>query len=433
MKKIIILLFVFTSQLALSQGVNIKEITTKVLDKITSHQSVTYDVLHHNKMYWSLDTTSKFATCNIIRNGEDMFAKGYSSILISNDEHRVDNGNIVQLRSLEYVYDGEILTYKSQSIDDRRVTQDNARSLGSIPNNVLLNRYFLYPVFLKELLQGAVFVEETSFKTYDCYHIQIKKEPSDKYRDQQTDLWIDQTSFDIVKVVEQYRYQNMDGFQYDEWQYDIESYDKITLVDIQKRRDAILENYDIYKYLRAKDQTKELIYPGQDAPNLVGWSIFEEREVSLFEYLNTPVVLYFWNGEQSNSVNHLNYINNLSSKYAPYGIVFIGVTSNQTVLSKRVKDFIENKKNKQILEEQNIRIPEEGINISNAAVLKILNSQHVNFSNLMVNPSIIENYGAIGYPEMVLLDGTGKVIFSFAGLDDSKEMELEVELEKLID
>ena len=433
MKKLILLLFAFTNQLAFSQSPNIEEITTKTLDKITAHQSVTYDVLHENKMYWSVDTTSSFATCSIIRNEEDTFAKGYSSMFISEYEDSSDNSEIIQQPSREYIYDGEILTYKSQSIDSRRVYQDNARDLGSIPNNVLLNHYFLRPALLKQLLKDAVFIEEVSFKTHSCYHIQIKKEPSDKYRDQQIDMWIDQKSFDILIIKEQFQYQNMDGFQYDEWRFEIESYDEVTLVDLEKRRDSILEEYEIYKYLRAKYKTKALIHPEEDAPNLVGWSVFEEREVSLFEYLNSPVVLYFWNAKQSNSVNGLGDINELSAKYAPFGIVFIGVTSNQTVLSKRMKEFFNNEKNRKIIDEQNIQIPEEGISVSNDAVLKILNSQHVNFANLMVNPSIIENYGAIGYPEMVLINETGKVILSSAGFDDSKIVELESKLEKLID
>ena len=432
MKNLFILLFIFTSQLTFSQNTTIKEITSKTLDKIIAHHSVSYDVFYQSKMYWSTDTTTNFATCNIIRNEEDMFARGYSSMFITK-ENKANNSDIIQQPSQEYIYDGDILTFKSQSIDDRRVYQDNARALGSIPNNVLLNNYFLHPESLTNLLQDAVYVEETSFKQYNCYHIRVTKEPSDKYRDQQIDLWIEQKSFDIVKIKEQYQYQYMDGFQYNEWQFDIESYDKITLTDLQKRRDNILEEYEIYKYLKAKDQTKELVHPNQEAPDLVGWSVFEEREVSLFEYLNTPVVLYFWSTYHSPSINNLNYINDLNAKYAPFGVVFLGVTSNQTVLTKRMKDFLNNEKAQEIIKEQNLQMPEEGISISNDAVLKILNNQHVNFGNLMVNPSILDNYGVIGYPEIVILDETGKVIFSSAGINDDKKSELEVELEKLID
>lgn len=433
MKNLILLLSIFASHSGFSQNNNIENIVSKTLDKINAHQSITYDLFFISKMYWGLDTTETFSTCSVIRNDEDEFAGGYSQLFISNDENKADNGDIIQRPSQEYVYDGEILTTQFIGTDYRNLSQDNARDLGSIPNNGLLHQYFLRPTFLQNLLKDAVYVEETSFKQHSCYHIRITKEPSDKYRDQQIDMWINQETFDIVRIVEQFQYQNMDGFQYDEWQFDIESYDKITKADILKRRDAILQENNDYRYLRTKEDTKALIHPNETAPDLFGWSVFEEREVSLLEYSSAPVVLYFWDADLITSMNGLEYINNLSAEYAPFGIVFLGVTSNQMVLSKRMKEFLNNESTKKLYEDKNIPMPEEGMSISTETVLKILNLYHTNFSNIMVNPSILDDYGVIGYPEIVLLDEAGKVIFSSYGLNDANKNELKIELEKLID
>lgn len=132
------------------------------------------------------------------------------------------------------------------------------------------------------------------------------------------------------------------------------------------------------KYKPEKIDTVKIIGIGQNAPDFILDENATGKEVSLNQFQGKLVLLEFWIKNCSYCINAVDQLNKLNTKYKSSGLKLLAI--NTTDSKKSTDEFVSRHK--------------------------------VNYDILSGNPLVNKNYGISAFPQMVLIDKKGIVIYS---------------------
>ncbi len=381
---------------------NIETLLDKVNKRLTDHQSISYTMNFISKPYWggAEDTIfMKNAEVHIIKVPEDTLLGGYYWVKKENEAEKLPNGELFHKAGFEYIYDLE----KIYSGFDRYITIENAIQRGSIPQTAYVNFLFLRPKFIQRIKKEALKKEIVSSQcnATPCWYIKIKMPDGEKTHQKQWEFWIDKTTFDVRRMINTFEYKNFKGVGHSEWNLDNIEFDQVTKEAIIDRKNFFEVKNQNLMHQRII-QSGSLLSVGTFAPLFEGFSVSENRTVNFSEYLGSPTLLCFWSpvGQKTDEV--LALLNELNSHFVEKNLMVIGlVKEHQYCTSDVVRDEAE--------------------------------AQNLTFPNLMVERDVCVMYGAAGFPEIYLIDESGKIVNVYVGyLDLYKDM-IKKEINKILE
>ena len=170
---------------------------------------------------------------------------------------------------------------------------------------------------------------------------------------------------------------------------------------------------DYYKY---KPQNLQLIANNSTLPSFEGWSFSENRTIHSSEYLGQPMILCVWSPMMLQNDEGFELLNTLQKKSTEQGMTVLGlaVPSNPNINYRR-----------QIIEIEGFNInSQRTTEYYKSLIESTLVTKSLNFSNLLIDKSVSEVLGAIGYPEIFIIDSNGVIKRHFIGFSSKYEAEI---------
>lgn len=423
-KQLFVLSLIFWSSITtvLAQNqVNSASIIDATHEQLMKHKAISYTVEHSHKIYWDSDTTTKGNfPVHIIRDTADSMLGGYFYIEELERLTEMENGEMNYRPKGILLYDLESLfvSYKNSHFSILKAIDQ-----GGIAHGNFAHFYFLKPEMLLRYKEEETTISEVIHNEKPCWLLKVILKDDSKTRDISIQFWIDKSTYDIYKVINQFQFSNYDGVQYDELNFSKITYDDVTKEELFEKRADFKDKKMRADYYRYKPQDLKLIADNSTLPNFEGWSFSENRTVHSSEYLGNPLVLCVWSPMMFQNDETFELLNSLQEKFTEQGVTVLGlaVPSNPNI------DYLRQ------------RIEDEGFDINSkkteehykGVIESILVTKSLDFSNLLIDRSVSQVLGAIGYPEIFIINNKGIIQKHFIGFSPKYETEIEKALKAM--
>ena len=382
--------------------------------QLQKHQTISYTVTHAHKIYWDSDTTVKGNfPIHIIRDTSDSMLGGYFFIEELERLTEMENNDASYKPKGMFLYDLESLyvSYQNSHFDILKAVDQ-----GGIMNGNFAHFYFLKPELILKYKKEETTITETIHDQKPCWLLTVKLKNGPKTRDISIQFWIDKTTFDIYRVINKFQFNNFEGFQFDEWNFSKITYNNITKEALFEKRSNFKEQKMRADYYKYKPQNLQLIANNSTLPSFEGWSFSENRTIHSSEYLGQPMILCVWSPMMLQNDEGFELLNTLQKKSTEQGMTVLGlaVPSNPNINYRR-----------QIIEIEGFNInSQRTTEYYKSLIESTLVTKSLNFSNLLIDKSVSEVLGAIGYPEIFIIDSNGVIKRHFIGFSSKYEAEI---------
>jgi peroxiredoxin len=424
-KQLFILSLFFWSSITTVLGqtqMNSASIIDATHQQLMKHKTISYTVEHAHKTYWDSDTTTKGNfPVHIIKDTSDSMLGGYFFIEELERLTEMKNGEVSYKPKGMLLYDLESLFV---SYTNSHFSILKAIDQGGIMHGNFAHFYFLQPEMILNYKEETTTISEVIHNEKPCWLLEVILKDGPKTRDISIQFWIDKSTYDIYKVVNQFQFNNYDGFQYDELNFSKITYDNITKEELFEKRADFKNQKMRADYYRYKPQDLQLITDNSTLPSFEGWNFSENRTIHSSEYLGSPLVLCVWSPMMFQNDETFELLNSLQKKFTAQGVTVLGlaVPSNPNI------DYLRQ------------RVEDEGFDIINSqrtteyykgVIESILVTKSLDFTNLLIDKSVSQVLGAIGYPEIFIIDNEGVIQKHFIGFSPKYEVEIEEALKAM--
>lgn len=378
-----------------SDHLQLDTLMQRTYQKMANAESLYARLNFAQKAYHSKDTSFQLDVFNAMLRSEaaDDYMGGYYWYFDPIDTGFIDNEWVIAgfevLYDLEYVY-----------LDTRK---ENVTSIGAVPQSGCAHPFFLRPNLYKNI---ATQVEQYEIKNSQwngqpCWHIQLHLENLSNIIDRHYELWIDTASYDILRIISTYQYDNYKGVQYNEWDFLELAYDSLSLADFHAKREALNEKRLKARYKRYR-KMGEIVPTGERAPTFEGWDVAELRTVHSSEYLGQPILLCFWSyfHDDTEQDSIFAFLNSVVDDF-DHQVMVVGLVFN------------------------NHRYNSED-------VLALVNRKEANFNNLLIDFTVANDFGTVGFPEFYIINAEGLVQQTYIGYLDSYRDKMRQKLRALM-
>ncbi|MGB0861694.1 MAG: peroxiredoxin family protein [Saprospiraceae bacterium] len=382
------------------------EILEKTYQKLTNLESISYTMSHSSKLYWKQDTTHTLQQFPV-----HIYKKPYKNY---------SNGVFIfeQFEMFTSEKEGFQILNNPQCLHDLKIIETNfpkyfhlteSQNLPKYSINDLAHIYFINPDLLFLLKAYPVTVNKIKAKRKKYWQFIFTIKNDEKKRDRTIELWINRKTQHIKKMINRYQYNNFDGVQYDEWEFQNITENAITTSAIDKKKADFDKKSLMKMYANRKEssgvKTLKLLSLGTPAPSFEGWNVMENRAVHSSEFLGIPTVLCFWGKNMFQRDSTLKFFSDLNYKYAHLGMNTLGLIVGQ----------------------------KEGNEFSYVRNMQIyVELKNILFPTILIDDDTNSTYNAISFPEIYILDSDGIIIKTYIGLCDSYKNEIENILNNLL-
>ncbi len=377
------------------------EVLKSSFEALNGHSSVTYDLIYKNKKFWSADTTTYIAKCNILRTTEK---DGYFWTYFNGKSNGISGEDEVEYQSYEVV---RPLAPVIESYEDDTVLIEMASLRPSLPHGTYAHPCFLNPKQLLDFQEADLTLKTEKWNGKNYFKVEVRQADNFRRKDRNIQFWINKTTFQIHRIFHSFQYKTMEGVHFDDWQFDNIAIDTLTETTILERKEKIdllriLYDYDrvkLFDYSNVPDNmrgryfstTNPLLQKGTLAPSFEGWNFIENRTVNSSEFLGSPMVVVFWNPYRL-GLNKMDsvilFLNKIQLQFASKGVMVLGLVQKSEMYP-------------------------------NEYLYDLVEVNNMKFQNLTIESSVNEIYGTIGFPEIYVIDENGEIVQTFIGFHES--------------
>jgi thiol-disulfide isomerase/thioredoxin len=359
-------------------------IVSEFENRISNSESWEYDV-HYKMKYFSSDedTLSYYSNCRLIKHTSDTIFGG--SFWIKND-------SIDRYYDLKNIY---IINHNSKKITKFFPKKGQDWAIRGNTISGVLDSYFLKPNRLSKYLKDSTIVaklndtliNEKNFKTIEFAfgdELPIEKQRKTFYFN------IDNYLKDIIYSV---KFQN--EWQYNEWHFSNEKFNKVNDKLLKSEFDRLKKNYEIEDYKESNPKEMEPLANGLRAPKFTGLNFKDNDSITLEDYKGKYLILDFWYKDCFPCIKAIASLNELRTKYPANDLVILGLNpfDNKEKSKEKLNEFIE--------------------------INKMI------YPTIFIDSNVIKEYNVRAYPTFYIIDAGGKIVFSKVGHSEQNEKEID--------
>lgn len=352
------------------------ELATKIEQKYSKHQSISYDIGYQIKFFSNTTDTNKVsAHIDLIRQKEDSVFGGYVWI---------------EADSITRYYDGNFSYYIEHN--QKKITRYPKDKPFIITGNIIgeaIRVYFLKPNRLASGVEDSTITKELKLEkiqSQDFWKWTYLFADNGEYSNQYKNIWINKNDLAISKMNYSSTFQN--DVQYNQWDLQNIKYDDITPINLKKRLNSLLKTYELEDFKELTAEERAPLKKDTDFPNLNGILYPSNDSTSLNKLRGKVTLVDFWYMNCAPCIDAIPHLNDLNTKYAEDGLVTIGINpfDNTTKSLARFPNFLENNK--------------------------------IDYPILFSERSEMQKFKVRGYPTFYLINNHGKVIYSHVGFGE---------------
>lgn len=359
-------------------------------ETISNHNSWEYDVHYKMKYFSADDTLNYFTNCRMIRHKSDTLFGG--SLWIKNDsiDRYYDLENIYIINHLEK----KIMRFFPHKGQDWAI---NGHTVSGV-----INSYFLKPKRISRYLNDSTtsFLLNDSIIKSDKFRAISFKFADDLPIEKRTKKLLFNKNNVLKHIIYSVKLQN--EWQYNEWHFSNETYDKVNDEILKSEFDSLAKIYTIEDYQKPDPEEMKPLRIGTEAPNFTGLNFQINDSIQLNQYKGKVVILDFWYKDCFPCMQAIPFFNRMNEKYPSQEFVILGLNpfDNQSKKIEKLNKFIELNK--------------------------------MNYATIFIDKSTVSDYNVRSYPTFYVIDKNGKIILSKIGYSEENEEEIEHLLDDII-
>ncbi|MEJ7627418.1 MAG: TlpA disulfide reductase family protein [Ferruginibacter sp.] len=383
----ILSLWLFSS-LNLTKSLDIT-LLEEVLNKYTSHSSISYKVNYRIKYFDSEDTIKILTKCLLVKNSHDSVFSG----LVWYERHDSIT-NTIKYYDLRNVY-----------VIDRNKKKITKFSNGQIfpiisAEGEVIKNYFLNTGALKKQLsdkRNIIHVIDTIINSIPFEYVKIKFPDGNELKDKERQIFINKRSKLIEKLT--YYVKLDEQIQYSEWNFTDIKFDRVNTMNLKRSFSQFKLKYPIEDFKMPAKVNKTLNSIAQD---FNGKFFGDQKRFQLNDYRGKVLILDFWYMACYPCEKSIPVLNKLYKKYGDKNVLVVGVNSVDTdeKSQRKIPDFLEKKR--------------------------------VAYPIVFIDKSVLLKYNIQAFPTLFIIDKNGVIKYSLEGFEGGEEAQLDLLINQLI-
>lgn len=391
MRNLIYLFIVSLLLLSCQQEKSANSIIQNFEKQVGKNKTWEYDINYKIKYFSSDEDTLNYkSNVRLIKHKSDTVFGG--SLWIKND-------SIDRYYDLENIY---IIKHNKKKITKYFPHKGQDWAIKGSTIGQVLNSYFLKDNRLSKSLKDSTTVvssNDTIFRDSKRSAIEFKYKDDLPIEQARKTFFFNENS-NLKSIIYSVKFQN--EWQYNEWHFTNEKYNKINDSDLQLEFSKLIDSYEIEDYKEPDPKEMEPIANGLEAPEFKGFNLQLNDSISLKDYRNKYVLVDFWYKDCFPCIKAIASLNKLRTEYSKNELVILGLNpiDNNEKDKEKLKEFIE-------------------IN-------------EMNYPTIFVDNKVTKAYNVRGYPTFYIIDSNGKIVYSKIGHSEKNEKEIDSLLNKWI-
>ena len=382
----IITLFIFSCK---PENKTVENTINDYENKISSLNSIDYDINYKMKYFSSDDTLNYNTHCVLLRNKKDTIFGG---------EIWIENDSIDRYYDLKNIY---IIEYKKEKITKYFPHKGQDWAINGQISGVKRIYYLKPEKLLKNLKDSTTTHQFSDTLINNTKHYQIKYRFADQLPIEQEKIVIINNENLISKISYSVKFQN--EYQYNEWDLKNIQGNKTTSDDLKDKFSKLTEKYELTDYVEPDKKELEPLKNGVKAPDFIGTTYKDNKTIKLSDYINKKVVLVdFWYKDCYPCIKAIPHLSELNTLYSKKGLVVLGLNPYDNKKKKREK------------------LP------------NFLNSNSINYPIVFIEKETVKDFKVRAFPTFYIIDKNGGIVHSQVGFDESIVFEIDSIINVLI-